>query len=53
MLADIAAKVRAAGIDRQAVILVGDVLKARRDGLGAISRLYAADFAHGYRAPGG
>jgi len=49
-LADIAAKVRAAGIDRQAVILVGDVLKARREGLEAVSRLYAADFAHGHRS---
>jgi precorrin-4/cobalt-precorrin-4 C11-methyltransferase len=48
-LDDIAGKVRTAGIDRQAVILVGDVLSARRDGLGAVSRLYAADFAHGYR----
>jgi precorrin-4/cobalt-precorrin-4 C11-methyltransferase len=48
-LADIAGKVRAAGIDRQAVIVVGEVLKARREGLAAVSRLYAADFAHGYR----
>jgi precorrin-4/cobalt-precorrin-4 C11-methyltransferase len=49
-LTDIAEKVRGAGIDRQAVIIVGDVLKARRDGLDAVSRLYAADFAHGFRA---
>jgi precorrin-4/cobalt-precorrin-4 C11-methyltransferase len=48
-LADIAAKVRAAGIDRQAVILVGEVLRARREGLDAVSRLYAAGFAHGFR----
>lgn len=48
-LGDIAGKVRASGIDRQAVIIVGDVLRARRDGLEAVSRLYAADFAHGYR----
>ena len=48
-LADIAGKVAAAGIDRQAVILVGDVLKARSEGLAAVSRLYAADFAHGCR----
>ena len=48
-LADIAGKVRAAGIDRQAVILVGDVLRARREGLAAVSRLYAADFTHGFR----
>jgi precorrin-4/cobalt-precorrin-4 C11-methyltransferase len=51
-LADIAARVRAAGIDRQAIILVGDVLKARREGLAARSRLYAADFAHGCRPLG-
>lgn len=48
-LADIAAKVSHAGIDRQAVIIVGDVLRARREGLDAASRLYAADFAHGFR----
>lgn len=48
-LQDIAEKVRTAGIDRQAVILVGDVLKARQAGLAAVSRLYAADFAHGFR----
>lgn len=50
-LADIAAKVRAAGIDRQALILVGDVLAARREGLRAKSLLYAKDFGHGYRHP--
>lgn len=48
-LADIAGKVRAAGIDRQAVILVGDALAARRDGLAAVSKLYDAGFAHGWR----
>jgi len=48
-LVDIAARVRDAGIDRQAIIIVGDVLKARREGLDAVSRLYAADFAHGFR----
>ena len=48
-LAEIAARIRTAGIDRQAVIIVGDVLRARQDGLAAVSRLYAADFAHGYR----
>jgi precorrin-4/cobalt-precorrin-4 C11-methyltransferase len=51
-LADIAARVRDAGIDRQAVILVGDVLRARQGGLAAASRLYAADFAHGFRSKG-
>ena len=48
-LADIAGLVRASGVDRQAVIIVGNVLQARRAGLIATSRLYAGDFAHGYR----
>jgi len=48
-LGDIAEKVRAAGIDRQALILVGDVLAARREGLKAKSLLYAKEFGHGYR----
>lgn len=48
-LADIAGKVAAAGIDRQAIILVGDVLRARREGLGAKSLLYDKDFSHGFR----
>lgn len=48
-LADIAAKVREAGIDRQALIIVGDVLAARREGLKAKSLLYDGGFAHGFR----
>lgn len=48
-LADIAAKVRAAGIERQALILVGDVLAARREGLKAKSLLYDKGFFHGFR----
>jgi len=48
-LADIAGKVREAGIDRQALIIVGDVLAARRDGLKARSLLYDGGFAHGFR----
>jgi precorrin-4/cobalt-precorrin-4 C11-methyltransferase len=48
-LADIAAKVRETGIDRQALIIVGDVLAARRQGLKAKSLLYDRDFSHGYR----
>lgn len=48
-LADIAAKVREAGIAQQAVILVGAVLGARRDGLTAKSLLYDRAFSHGYR----
>ncbi|HAD04828.1 MAG: precorrin-4 C(11)-methyltransferase [Desulfuromonadales bacterium GWD2_61_12] len=48
-LADIAARVRAAGIERQALILVGDVLAARRAGLKAKSLLYDRKFEHGFR----
>ena len=48
-LADIAAKVREAGIDRQAMIIVGDVLAARSEGLKARSLLYDGGFAHGFR----
>ncbi|MDU0458162.1 MAG: precorrin-4 C(11)-methyltransferase [Geobacteraceae bacterium] len=48
-LADISAKVREAGIDRQALIIVGDVLAARREGLKARSLLYDDGFSHGYR----
>ena len=49
-LADIATKVRAAGIDRQALIIVGDVLAARREGLRAKSLLYDQAFRHGFRS---
>lgn len=48
-LGDIALLVRSAGINRQALIIVGDVLAARKKGLSAKSFLYAADFSHGYR----
>ena len=48
-LADIAVIVREAGIDRQALIIVGDVLAARRDGLKAKSLLYDSEFSHGFR----
>jgi len=48
-LADIAALVADAGIDRQAVILVGDVLNARTHGLKATSLLYDKKFSHGFR----
>lgn len=48
-LADIAAKVRAAGIERQALILVGEVLRARREGVPETSKLYDSDFCHGFR----
>lgn len=48
-LADIADLVAQAGIDRQALIVVGDVLAARREGLKARSLLYDGGFSHGYR----
>jgi precorrin-4/cobalt-precorrin-4 C11-methyltransferase len=48
-LADLAGEVRAAGIDRQALIIVGDVLAARREGLKAKSLLYDDEFSHGFR----
>lgn len=48
-LADIAVKVKAAGIGKQALIIVGDVLKARREGLAAVSKLYDREFSHGCR----
>jgi precorrin-4/cobalt-precorrin-4 C11-methyltransferase len=48
-LADIVGKVEAAGIDRQALIIVGDVLRARREGLAAVSKLYDKEFSHGFR----
>lgn len=46
-LADLAAQVHAAGIDATAIILVGPALAAAGS---SESRLYAADFAHGFRA---
>ena len=48
-LADIAAKAKGAGIDRQALIIVGDVLKARQEGLKAKSLLYDKGFSHEFR----
>jgi precorrin-4/cobalt-precorrin-4 C11-methyltransferase len=48
-LGDIAEKVRTAGIGKQAVIIVGDVLRARREGLKAQSLLYDENFSHEYR----
>ena len=48
-LADIADKVQEAGIGKQALIIVGDVLKARQEGLAALSRLYDKEFSHGCR----
>ena len=48
-LADIAAKVREAGIAKQALIVVGDVLRARGEGMKAKSLLYDKGFTHGRR----
>lgn len=48
-LATIAALVKKAGIDKQALILVGDVLKARQEGVKAKSLLYDKGFSHGCR----
>jgi precorrin-4/cobalt-precorrin-4 C11-methyltransferase len=52
-LADLAAKVHEAGIDRQAMIIVGDVLAARHEGLKAKSLLYDGGFSHGFREGSG
>jgi precorrin-4/cobalt-precorrin-4 C11-methyltransferase len=51
-LADIAEKVAEAGIGRQALILVGEVLSARSQGVPEKSKLYDRDFFHGYRGRG-
>ncbi|PLX78227.1 MAG: precorrin-4 C(11)-methyltransferase [Desulfuromonas sp.] len=48
-LADIAARVEAAGLTRQALIIVGEALAARVQGVGEKSKLYDAGFAHGFR----
>jgi precorrin-4/cobalt-precorrin-4 C11-methyltransferase len=48
-LATIAGLVKDAGIERQALILVGPVLAARQGRLQARSRLYDEGFSHGFR----
>ncbi len=48
-LENIAALAQEAEIGKQAIILVGDVLKARKEGLKAKSRLYDKEFDHGCR----
>ena len=48
-LGDIAAKVRQAGVQKTALIYVGDALLATQAALGKESRLYHKDFAHGFR----
>ncbi len=51
-LADIASKVKEAGIGRQALILVGEVLAARQKGVAERSKLYDGGFEHGFRGKG-
>ncbi len=48
-LGDIAGKVLDAGIGRQALILIGEVLNAREKGVPEKSKLYDPSFTHGYR----
>ncbi len=48
-LGTIADKVSAAGISRQALILVGEVLSARTQGVPEKSKLYDKGFVHGFR----
>ena len=48
-LADISDKVRESGITKQALIIIGDVLMARRQGMTARSLLYDKDFSHEFR----
>lgn len=49
-LGDISEKVSAAGLTRQALIIVGETLHARQRGVGEKSKLYDAGFAHGFRS---
>ena len=48
-LKDIAAKVRAAKITLQALIIVGDAVDPGLDSAGAVSHLYSSDYTHRYR----
>ena len=48
-LKDIAAKVRAAKITLQALIIVGDAVDPGLDAAGAVSHLYSSDYTHRYR----
>jgi precorrin-4/cobalt-precorrin-4 C11-methyltransferase len=52
-LATISAQVREAGIERQALILVGPALAARDGELKARSKLYDQSFGHGFRSGSG
>jgi len=51
-LGDIAEKVEASGIRRQALIIVGEALAARSRGVQEKSKLYDRNFAHGFRDKG-
>ena len=51
-LATIAGLVQEAGIERQALILVGPALAARQGRLNARSKLYDQSFTHGFRGGG-
>jgi precorrin-4/cobalt-precorrin-4 C11-methyltransferase len=48
-LATIVDLVKASGIERQALILVGPALGAREGGIKARSKLYDQSFTHGFR----
>ncbi len=50
---DIAEKVKAEGITRTALILVGEALRASETELGMRSKLYHSNFQHGYRSSHG
>jgi precorrin-4/cobalt-precorrin-4 C11-methyltransferase len=52
-LGTIAGLVKVSGIERQALIMVGPVLAARKGELKARSKLYDQAFSHGFRAGGG
>jgi precorrin-4/cobalt-precorrin-4 C11-methyltransferase len=52
-LSTIAGLVQAAGIERQALIMVGPVLSARDGELKARSKLYDQGFSHGFRSGNG
>lgn len=49
ILADIAARVKEAGVRKTALIYVGEALQASEGPLGKESRLYHKDFVHGFR----
>jgi len=51
-LKDIAAKVRAAKITLQALIIVGDAVDPGLNSAGAVSHLYSSDYTHRYRKGG-